>query len=249
MSDFFSSLSDPDKAQQYLIEQGSDEWREARVGRFTGSEMFKLVDPGKREMTESELKARPKSGEGSKTKYTYDDKVIGEKGWTYIYQKAAETLTGQLDDEVYAWSLVRGKEMEPEAVEFFEKRTGLSCEQIGFVPFTDHAGSSPDRLVSDGNILEIKCPTRSTNHLSYLLLTDHWDLKREFPIYYWQVQTNILFTGAEKGYFAAYDPRYKIEKQRMAIIEIPIVKADHDLIVTKIAVATEEKLKLIKLLS
>jgi len=247
--DFFDILGDSAKAHGHFIEQGSDEWREARVGRFTGSEMFKLVDPGKRDMTAEELKARPKSGEGSKTKYTYDDKVIGEKGWTYIYQKAAETLTGQLDDEVYAWALVRGKEMEPEAVEFFEARTGLTCDPVGFVPFTDHAGSSPDRMVSDGSILEIKCPSKSHNQLHYLLLTDHWDLKREYPEYYWQIQTNILFTGAEKGYFAAYDPRYKIEKQRMAILEIPIVKADHDLIVTKISVATEEKIKLIKLLS
>lgn len=245
--DFFESLNNGD-ASQYLVEQGSDEWKALRVGRFTGSEMFKLVDPGKREMTESELKARPKSGEGSKTKQIQDVKVLGEKAWTYIYKKAAETLTGQLDEEVYAWPLVRGKEMEPEAVEFFEKRTGLSSEKIGFVKFTDHAGSSPDRMVIDGSVLEIKCPSNSTNQLRYLLLTDHYDLKREYPNHYWQVQTNILFTGAKKGYFAAYDPRYKQEKQRMAIIEVPIVPADHDLIIQKIAVATEEKLKIISLI-
>lgn len=245
--DFFESLNSGD-ASQYLIEQGSDEWRELRVGRFTGSEMFKLVEPGKREMTQEELKARPKTGEGSKTKNIQDVKVLGEKAWTYIYKKAAETLTGQLDDEVYAWPLVRGKELEPEAVEFFEKRTGMTCEPIGFVPFTDHAGSSPDRMVSDGAILEIKCPSNSTNQINYLLLTDHWDLKREYPNHYWQVQTNVLFTGAKKGYFAAYDPRYKLEKQRMAILEVPIVPADQDLIIQKIAVATEEKLKIIKLI-
>jgi len=247
--DFFDVLGDADKAQSYMIEQGSDEWREARVGRFTGSEMFKLVEPGKRDMTESELKARPKAGEGSKSKTTYDDKVMSEKAWTYIYKKVAETLTGQLDEEVYAWPLIRGKELEGEAVEFFEHRTGLTCDPVGFVPFTDHAGSSPDRMVSDGSILEVKCPSNSKNQVGYLMLTDHCDLKREHPEYYWQIQTAILFTGAEKGYFAAYDPRFKLEKQRMAILEVPIVKADHDLIVTKIAVATEEKLKIIKLIS
>lgn len=247
--DFFDMLGDEAKAQSHFIEQGSDEWREARVGRFTGSEMFKLVDPGKRDMTEEELKARPKSGEGSKTKYISDDRVLGEKAWTYIYKKVAETLTGQLDEEVYAWSLVRGKELEPEAVEVFEKRTGLTCEPIGFVPFTDHAGSSPDRMVSDGAILEVKCPSNSKNQVSYLMMTDHFDLKREYPDYYWQIQTNILFTGAPKGYFAAYDPRFKDEKHRLFVMEVPPVQADRDLIVTKIAVATEEKLKIIKLIS
>jgi hypothetical protein len=246
--DIFDLLGDEGKAQSYLIEQGSDEWRELRVGRFTGSEMFKLVEPGKREMTQDELKARPKTGEGSKTKQIQDVKVLGEKAWTYIYKKVAETLTGQLDEEVYAWPVLRGKEMEGEAVEFFEKRTGMSCDPVGFIPFTDHAGSSPDRMVSDGAVLEIKCPSNSKNQVEYLMLTDYFDLKREKPEYYWQIQTNILFTGAKKGYFATYDPRFKEEKHRMAILEVPIVPADHDLIIQKLSVATEEKLKIIKLI-
>ena len=248
MNDFFNDLLDPDKAQQYII-QGSDQWDQIRCGRFTASEIHKLMDSGKREMTTAELKARPKDGPGSGTKLISDPAIISDKAMTYIKQKVAETLTGQLDTQDYAWPLVRGKEMEPEAVECFERITGLECEEIGFCPYTDHAGGSPDRLVQDGNILEVKCPAYSRNQVDYLLLNDRWDLKRMHPDYYWQIQANLLFTNRPICYFATYDPRFKSDKLKMFIMKIAAVSEDQDLIIQKIAIATREKLQLISLIA
>lgn len=247
MSDFFNDLLDPQRAQQY-VEQGSDAWDNLRCGRFTASEMYRLMDGGKREMTPEELKSRPKSGPGSSAKLIADDSIISEKAWTYIKQKVAETLTGQLDYQDYAWPLVRGKEMEPEAVSYFENKTGLQCEEIGFCPFTDHSGGSPDRLTSDGNILEIKAPAYSRNQIDYLMLTDRWDLKRMYPDYYWQCQSNLLFTGRQKCYFASYDPRFKDDKYKMMILELPAVHEDQDLIIKRLEIAVREKIKMMTLL-
>ena len=81
------------------------------------------------------------------------------------------------------------------------------------------------------------------------MLTDHYDLKRMFPEYYWQIQSNILFTNSKRGWFASFDPRFKDDKLKMNPIEIPAVGADHDLILKKLPLAVKEKLEIIKTLT
>jgi hypothetical protein len=114
------------------IEQGSDQWEQIRAGRFTSSEIWKIMEFGYRPMTPEELKARPKTGKGSKTTRVPDPTQMSDKGKIYINQKVAEVLTGQPKQPTYAYPLVYGKETEPEAVEYFEKTTGYTCEKIGF---------------------------------------------------------------------------------------------------------------------
>lgn len=245
MNDFFSSLSDPDKAQQYLIAQGSDEWNEIRRGRFTSSEIHNIMNDGKRPMTDEELKARPKSGEGSAAKLTANVNSLGVAGLTYIRIKVAETLTGTIKENSYAFPMVRGTEMEPEAVEYFEQQTGFVCEEVGFVPFGAHAGGSPDRYVGDNAILEVKCPWAIEKQIDYLELTDQWDLKRYSAEYYWQCMANLFFTGRELCHFITYDPRYP-EQYRMTHIEIKPENQAFDLLAIKIELAVKEKLNLLK---
>lgn len=246
---FFEDLLDADKAQKH-IEQGSEEWEAIRCGRFTASDIFKLMEPGKREMTAEEKAARPKKGVGSSVTTAPDHDKLTEGALTYVRQKVAETLTGRLKPSAYAYPLVYGKEMEQEAAEYFQEMSGLEVTPIGFCPFTDHAGGSPDRdIPEDDSFLELKCPYQSENHINYLMLTDHFDLKRMHPDYYWQIQSNILFTGRSKAWFAAYDPRFIEKKLRMQRIEIPKVEADQKLIIKKIELAIKEKLSLIKTLT
>lgn len=247
--DFFRDLKDPDAVQKH-IRQGSEQWDQIRCGRFTSSEMHKLLAPTKREMTEAELKARPKSGVGSSVKYVYSDDGLSDTAMTYIYQKVAETLTGTIKNAPYAQALGYGIELEAEAVEWFEKIKGFRCEEIGFCVYTDHAGGSPDRDIPEQDaILEIKCPFFSEHQINYLLLTDHYDLKRMNPEYYWQMQSNMLFANRKKGWFATFDPRFKDDKLKMNPIEIPAVEKDQDLILKKIPLAVKEKLALIQTLS
>jgi len=247
MSDFFDDMMNPDTAQKH-IRQGSEQWDMVRVGRFTSSEFHKLMTPGKRDMTPEELAARPKKGVGSATKTIIDTSILSDTARTYIQSKVAEVLTGQPRPQAYAYPLVWGKEQEPYAVEYFEKKTGLQCEEVGFQTYTNHAGGSPDRLIGDTDGLEIKCPYTSDKQIDYLMLTDHHDLKRMHPDYYYQCVTLLLFTGRDRWHFATYDDRFKEDRHKMShiIIEKEKVKHEFDLIHKMIEVATKEKYELLK---
>lgn len=244
---FLDDLIDERTATKW-IQQGTEEWDQIRVGRFTASQQWRLMDAAKREMTVEELKARPKSGKGSSAKLTYDHTVLSDAAMTYINEKVAEVLTGQCKQQGYAFPIVWGTEKEPEARERFREKTGFEVETVGFFTYTDHAGGSPDGLVNDDAILEIKCPFDSSVQLQYLMLTDQWDLKRCFKEHYWQCQSNMLFTERELCHFVTYDPRMQNEKHQLTHMVIRASKEDQDLIIAKIAKAVEEKLKLIDLL-
>lgn len=233
------------------IDQGSEEWENIRAGRFTSSEIWKIMEFGFRAMTLEELKARPKTGKGSKTTRVPDPSQMSEKGKSYIMQKVAEVLTGKPKPSAYAYPLVYGKETEPEAVEYFEKQTGYTCEEIGFQTWGEHAGGSPDRIIKEiKEGLEIKCPFQSENQIGYLMLTDHYDLKRMHPEYYWQCVSLMLFTGLKAWNFCTYDPRMILDKHKLTHIRIESEKVneDMDLINTALAAAVKEKLELLDLL-
>lgn len=230
-----------------FVDQGSEAWEQVRAGRFTSSELWKIMECGKRPMTKDELAARPKTGKGSATTQVPDPSKMGAKGLTYINQKVAEVLTGQPKQSSYAYPLVYGKETEPQAVEHFEKITGLITETIGFQTWGDHAGGSPDRIVGDSEGLEIKCPFYSENQIDYLLLTDHWDLKANYPDHYWQVVSLMLFTDKKKWHFCTFDPRMIDDKHKMShlVIEWDKVQEDIDTIVIALESAVRLKLEML----
>ncbi len=246
--DFFNDLMNPETASRHIT-QGSDEWDAIRLTRFTSSEWYKLMDCGKRPMTEKELAARPKKGPGSSTTLVSDPSKMGKKGLNYIRQKVWETLSGKNLPQAYAYPLVYGKETEPEAVQYFEEHFGIETAEVGFQVFGDHAGGSPDRLIGEDEGLEIKCPS-SDEQIDYLLLTDHHDLKRNYPEYYWQCVSLMLFTHRKKWHFCTYDPRMITEAHKMTHIEIEWDKVEDDIdaVIKSLAGAVEEKLKLIQLL-
>lgn len=224
---FLDDLIDEKTAFQW-VQQGTPEWDQIRVGRFTASEIWRLmVDP--------------------KTNAAKEAGQLSETTLTYISEKVAEVMTGQCKQQGYAFPLVWGTEKEPEAREKFAAK-GYTVEQVGFFTYTDHAGGSPDGFVNDDAILEIKCPYDSAKQLDYLMLTDQWDLKRMCRDYYWQCQANMLFTERNLCHFVTYDPRMLNEKHQLVHIEIKADKADQDMLIARIGKAVEEKLKLINLL-
>lgn len=232
-----------------VSEQGSQNWFDIRAGRFTASEFHRLMKSGTREMTEAELKARPKTGKGSKSKLIEDPSCISDDTMTYIYQKVAETLTGQAGNEFFSHATQWGDDLEPVAAEAYAERFKCEFDILSFVPYGDHAGGSPDRKIKGTNkIIEIKCPFNSENQVKYLMLTDQWDLKREYPQYYWQCQCNILFTGADSCDFVAYDHRMIDPKHQMVVIEIKPVAEDLERIGIKLGAAIKEKLAILNLL-
>lgn len=80
-----------------------------------------------------------------------------------------ERLTGKVDDDPYTNDdMARGQELEPVARSAYEQLTGSLVEQCGFLKLSDApVGFSPDGLVDDDGLVEIKAP-RTARHLSYL---------------------------------------------------------------------------------
>lgn len=179
-------------------------WEKQRLGKFTASEIHKLM-----------VKGRNK------------DAYFGQGALTYIKTKVAEIITGERTPDVSSNAIEYGRSLEPEAFEVFNQlRPDLEAVHFGiavpeFYPFGDFAGGSPDGFTGDGGIIEIKCPYNSTNHIEHLLLTTPEDLKDYSPEYYYQIQANMMFTQKAKAYFISYDPRVISFDQRIKVMEIP----------------------------
>lgn len=225
--EFFDDLVEGNTLK--YVPQGTEEWDEIRRGRFTSSEMYKLLTPPRN-------KSDKEAGK------------LSETALTYINVKVAEIMTGMKKQDSYAFPLVYGKQTEPEGVEYFCQRTGFVHESVGFIVFGDHAGGSPDGILNGTDILEIKCPFAIDTHIDYLMLTDQWDLMRLNPAYYFQVQSNLLFSQKERAHFVSYDPRYP-EKQRIAHIQVKPDNEAFDRITKVLPKAIEEKLRLLELLT
>lgn len=100
----------------------------------------------------------------------------------------------------------RGNRLEPIARAFYESATGSKVKEVGFVynnDISEHSGSSPDGLVGEKGLIEIKCP----NNKKYELMLEDFD-KGKFKVevkYYNQMQHQILMTGREWCDYVVYN--------------------------------------------
>lgn len=126
--------------------QGSPEWFAARAGRVTASRMDAVL-------------AKGRSGAPSATRAAYMGELIAET----LTGQPANAFKGNADTE-------RGQELEPDARAIYELRKGAMTRSVGLVihPRIERSGASPDGLVDDVGLIEIKCP-RIHTHLEYLL--------------------------------------------------------------------------------
>ena len=155
------------------VEQGSDEWFEARKGKISGTVL---------------------------------SDVYAKRGGRKLgfYEIIAERLGVEPDDER---PMDRGLRLEDEAIEEFEKRTGLKTEVAGICvsSFCDEIINSPDRLIKgDGTYfaaVEIKCLS-SARHLQIVL-------ENKIPAEYESqiIQYFIVNDDLNVLHFVAYDPR------------------------------------------
>ncbi len=120
------------------MEQGSPEWHEIKLGKFSGS----FIDG---------LFSAP-----STLKYRHA-----------INRPVFERLTGKRpEDYTNSW-MQRGINMEPEARLAYELETFNKVEEVGFIELNEWVGCSPDGLIGDSGGLEIKC-TKWSTHMHYL---------------------------------------------------------------------------------
>ncbi len=164
--------------------QQSDAWIKNRVGRITASRICDVM---------SYTSRKSKSGEsGSES----------AKRRGYKLELVAERLSGRSADHYVSPYMQHGSDTEEEARSFYELAVKTLVEPVGFVlhPTLDFAGASPDGLVGDDGILEIKCPKTET------LL--QWMDSKEIPDeYIFQMQWELACTERQWCDFYGYDPR------------------------------------------
>lgn len=78
---------------------------------------------------------------------------------TLCFQKASELLIGKLPEQYTNEHIERGKELEASARLLYELETGNQVVEVGYVEMDEHLGCSPDGLVGDDGLVEIKCPS------------------------------------------------------------------------------------------
>ena len=192
----------------FNLEQGTEAWFQARLGRFTASQISRLIPLSR------------------------DKSTIGSGGYTYIKEKAAEIISGA-DDRFSNAATERGNELESEAVAYYEKVTGNTVFVPGFIPFGNFAGSSPDGLVLLDKTIQVKCPAKRANHLEFLMMSSPEDLKKAESKYWYQIQMEMLATGRPYCDFISYHPDFP-EPYRIKILEVPADKKEHELLINRI---------------
>lgn len=159
------------------MEQRTKEWYAARLGKLTASRLSDALDITK------------KGEEGAKRQ-------------NYRLELLAERFTG-LPVEFFETAAMRwGTDCEPLARAAYEAETGNLVTEVGFIdhPSLEWAGASPDGLVGDDGLLEIKCPT-TQSHIKYLLGGVAPDQYKN------QMAWQIICTGRKWCDFVSYDPR------------------------------------------
>lgn len=152
--------------------QRTSDWHKQRYGKFTASEIVKILGV----------------------------RGLGETGKTYAIEKAIEELYGEMEERFISYDMQNGIDTEPLAFAKFKELKGLDFLEVskcGFFEYEKHSGASPDGLVSDNAILEIKCPKSTT--FFKLVATNEVD-----PKYYAQMQMQMLCTGMDKAYYFNY---------------------------------------------
>jgi len=153
------------------VEQNSDEWFELRAGKLTSSNLPKIM-----------------------ANY---GKAFGKPAKDYAVNVATEQLTGVPISSSYSNAhMERGHEQEPIARQLYELETFSTVTNGGFFDL-GNIGCSPDGLVDDDGVIEIKSVIPHV-HVA--------NMKRQAvdPAYYWQCVGNLLFTGREWIDFVSY---------------------------------------------
>jgi putative phage-type endonuclease len=127
--------------------------------------------------------------------------VMGKSRQNFLAIIAAERISKQAESFTNA-AMQWGIDTEPFAREAYEARNGVKVVQVGFClhPTIKDAGASPDGLVGDDGLIEIKCPNTST-HVGTLI--DQKAPTKYIP----QIQFQLACTGRQWCDFVSFDPR------------------------------------------
>lgn len=153
------------------MEQRSDEWFAARRGRITASAVGAILGVAPYQTRLQCLRRMVREAHGAPSEFT-----------------------GNIATEYGTFN-------EPGALIDYRIHTGNTVEEVGFIPFEDWAGCSPDGLVGDEGGLEIKAPYGKRKDA----VPEFKDIYHQ-PHYYAQVQFSLFCTGRKWWHFWQWSP-------------------------------------------
>jgi len=168
------------------VDQNTDEWMHLRTGRVTMSNAGKFM--------------------------ANDGKAFGDPAKDYALQVALEILTGKKSEFGFSNDhMVRGHEQEPVARMLYEEENFVSVTNGGFFDCGDY-GTSPDGLIGDDGIIEIKSVIPKTHYAT--MRRGSCD-----PAYKWQLIGHLDCTGREWVDFTSYCSDFP-EDRRLIVYRI-----------------------------
>jgi len=164
------------------MEQKSEEWFKARLGKVTASRVADVL---------------------AKTKTGYSASRDN-----YMAQLVVERMTNTQAESFTNAAMQWGTDQEPFARAAYEVQQNVLVDETGLVdhPTIEMAGASPDGLVGEDGLVEIKCPNTAT-HID-TLLTQTVPGK-----YITQMQFQMACTGRQWCDFVSFDPRMPTKAQ------------------------------------
>mgnify|MGYP000253540268 CR=1 FL=1 len=174
------------------MEQGTPEWLAARAGKVTASRVSDVMM--------------------AKTTAGYQN---------YRSQLVCELLTGQPTETHTSAAMQHGTDTEPQARAMYTLTTGNMVQEVGFIPhpLISGAGASPDGLIGEYGLVEIKCP-QPTEHIRTLT---GGAIKKGYLL---QMQWQMACTGREWCDFVSYSNDFPDELR----MHVQRVNFDHDLV-------------------
>tara|TARA_R110000744_G_scaffold367385_1_gene476859 strand:+ start:1139 stop:1759 length:621 start_codon:yes stop_codon:yes gene_type:complete len=162
-----------------MNEQGTDGWLADRLGKVTASKISDVMM--------------------AKTTAGYSN---------YRAQLICERLTGEPTETFKSAAMDHGTETEPRARAMYELECHETVSEVGMVPHPTLAmsGASPDGIVGDLGLVEIKCPQQA-EHVRTLT---GGKIKKGYML---QMQWQMECTGRTFCDFVSFNPTFPIEMQ------------------------------------
>ncbi|QEE11715.1 YqaJ viral recombinase family protein [Bartonella krasnovii] len=160
------------------MEQRTAEWFQARLGKVTASNVYNVLS---------------KTAKGMPTS-KYED---------YKIKLMTERLTEEISQSYITPAMQWGIDYEEDPLREYAFIYDTEVTRCGFIqhPTIQMAGASPDGLIGEDGLIEIKCP-QSSNHLRFFI---DGNIKSE---YYAQMQFQMACTGRKWCDFMSYNPNF-----------------------------------------
>lgn len=170
------------------MEQRSPEWYATRLGKVTGSQVSAVL-----------------AKKDSATRANYLSELVVER------------LTGQQQKFYMNEAMQHGVDTEPQARMAYESANNVLVDELGFCdhPNISNFGVSPDGLIGEDGLIEIKCPNSKT-HIDTLLS------KKAPSKYIPQMMAQMACTGRKWCDFVSFDPRLPED------LQLFVVRVDRD---------------------